>query len=220
MEDWGIDFGLENNEEDDVTKEIYHVTALVGQYTAKQLCKVPRRTSEQTIHAWVQEILQGHPIRCYEMFRMEKHIFHMLCTELVESGLKVTTRMGIEEMVAMFLNMVGHAQGKYYLVDASYPTPVGYIGPYKCERYHLPDFRRSSSFANYNEVFNYYHSSLRKSETDSEFNRYEGEDMVELDDDDHGSVDPSIRLTVASSKEMDLVRDSIRDQIVEHMKLS
>ncbi|KAK8512240.1 hypothetical protein V6N12_031965 [Hibiscus sabdariffa] len=60
----------------------------------------------------------------------------------------------------------------------------------------------------------------RKSETDSEFNRYEGEDMVELDDDDHGSVDPSIRLTVASSKEMDLVRDSIRDQIVEHMKLS
>ncbi|KAK8585818.1 hypothetical protein V6N13_050788 [Hibiscus sabdariffa] len=68
MEDWGIDFGLENNEEDDVTKEIYHVTALVGQYTAKQLCKVSRRTSEQTGHAWVQEILQGHPIRCYEMF--------------------------------------------------------------------------------------------------------------------------------------------------------
>ncbi|KAK8673895.1 hypothetical protein V6N13_112204 [Hibiscus sabdariffa] len=117
-------------------------------------------------------------------------------------------------MVAMFLNMVGNAQ------DAGYPTPVGYIGPYKCERYHLPDFRRSSSFANHNEVFNYYHSSLRKSETDSEFNRYEGEDMVELDDDDHGSVDPSIRLTVASSTEMDLIRDSIRDQIVEHMKLN
>ncbi|KAK8508796.1 hypothetical protein V6N12_034899 [Hibiscus sabdariffa] len=147
MEDWGIDFGLENNEEDDVTKEIYHVTALV---------------------------------------------------------------------------------------DAGYPTPVGYIGPYKCERYHLPDFRRSSSFANHNEVFNYYRSSLRctiertfgvwknrrKPETDSEFNRYEGEDMVELDDDDHGSMDPSIRLTVASSTEMDLVRDSIRDQIVEHMKLN
>ncbi|KAK8502056.1 hypothetical protein V6N11_019405 [Hibiscus sabdariffa] len=60
----------------------------------------------------------------------------------------------------------------------------------------------------------------RKSETDSEFNHYEGEDMVELDDDDHGSVDPSIRLTVASSTEMDLVQDSIRDQIVEHMKLN
>ncbi|KAK8682958.1 hypothetical protein V6N13_039036 [Hibiscus sabdariffa] len=124
MEDWEIDFGLGNNEKDDVTKEIYHVTALVGQYAAKQLCKMPRRSSEQTGHAWV------------------------------------TTRMGIEEMVAMFLNMVGHAQG---------------------------------------------------------------EDMVELDD-DHGSLDPSVRLTVASSTEMDLVRDSIRDsirdQIVEHMKLN
>ncbi|KAK8593721.1 hypothetical protein V6N12_045796 [Hibiscus sabdariffa] len=91
MEDCGMDFGLESNEEDDVTKEIYHVTALVGQ---------------------------------------------------------------------------------------------------------------------------------RKSETDFDFNRYEGEDMVELDDDDHGSVDPSVRLNVASTIEMDLIRDSIRDQIVEHMKLN
>ncbi|KAK8585330.1 hypothetical protein V6N13_076204 [Hibiscus sabdariffa] len=198
MEDWGIDFGLENNEEDDVTKEIYHVTALVGQYTAKQLCKVPRRTSEQTGHAWVQEILQGHPIRCYEMFRMEKHIFHMLCTELVESGLKVTTRMGIEEMVAMFLNMDGHAQGNRMIQER---------------------FQHSGETVS-RHLHKVLIACLRKSETDSEFNRYEGEDMVELDDDDHGSVDPSIRLTVASSTEMDLVRDSIRDQIVEHMKLN
>ncbi|KAK2395718.1 hypothetical protein QL285_057427 [Trifolium repens] len=51
--------------------------------------------------------------------------------------------------------------GKYYLVDSGYPTPIGYIGPYRCERYRLPDFRRSNGFANHNEVFNYYHSSLR-----------------------------------------------------------
>ncbi|XLU98271.1 hypothetical protein S245_012611, partial [Arachis hypogaea] len=50
---------------------------------------------------------------------------------------------------------------KYYLAHASYPTPKGYINPYKCESYHLADFRRSSGFTNYNEVFNYYHSSLR-----------------------------------------------------------
>ena len=42
-----------------------------------------------------------------------------------------------------------------------YPKTIGYIGPYKCERYHLPDFKRSSGFENHNEVFNYYHSSLR-----------------------------------------------------------
>ncbi|KAK8483240.1 hypothetical protein V6N11_049698 [Hibiscus sabdariffa] len=96
---------------------------------------------------------------------------------------KVTTRMGIEEMVAMFLNMDGHAQGNRMIQER---------------------FQHSGETV----------------KTDSEFNRYEGEDMVELDDDDHGSVDPSIRLTVASSTEMDLVRDSIRDQIVEHMKLN
>ncbi|KAK8604863.1 hypothetical protein V6N13_082330 [Hibiscus sabdariffa] len=198
MEDCGIDFGLENNEEDDVTKEIYHVTALVGQYATRQLCKVPRRTSEQTGHAWVQEILQGHPIRCYEMFRMEKHIFHMLCTELVEHGLKVTTRMGIEEMVAMFLNMVGYARGNRMIQER---------------------FQHSRETVS-RHLHNVLIACLRKSETDFDFNRYEGEDMVELDDDDHGSVDPSVRLTVASSTEMDLVRDSIRDQIVEHMKLN
>ena len=46
-------------------------------------------------------------------------------------------------------------------MDAGYPTPMGYLGPYICERYHLPDFRRKSRFANDNEVFNFYHSSLR-----------------------------------------------------------
>jgi len=49
----------------------------------------------------------------------------------------------------------------YYLVDAGYPTPMGYFGPYKCERYHLPNFRRFHGFENNNEVFNYYHSSFR-----------------------------------------------------------
>ncbi|XP_054785934.1 uncharacterized protein LOC129292401 [Prosopis cineraria] len=52
-------------------------------------------------------------------------------------------------------------QGKYYLLDAGYPTPRGYLGPYRSHRYHLPDFRRSSGFGNNNEIFNYYHSSLR-----------------------------------------------------------
>ncbi|KAK2399592.1 hypothetical protein QL285_049393 [Trifolium repens] len=59
------------------------------------------------------------------------------------------------------LNFPHPPPGKYYLVDSGYPTLVGYIGPYRCERYHLPEFRRSSGFENHNEVFNYYHSSLR-----------------------------------------------------------
>jgi hypothetical protein len=37
---------------------------------------------------------------------MEKHIFNKLCIELVEHGLKSSKRMTVEEMVAMFLEMV------------------------------------------------------------------------------------------------------------------
>ncbi|KAK7276933.1 hypothetical protein RIF29_18082 [Crotalaria pallida] len=298
MNDWKEQFKQDTNEDDAIMEEASYVGALVGEYAIRHLCKEPCRTREQSGHAWVQGILQGHPIRCYEQFRMEKHIFYKLCTELVDLGLKPTNRTGVEEMVGMFLNMVGHGLGnrmlqeifqhsgetisrhihkvltaclnlsfkyirpqdpkfrdthgkikndkrywpffknaigaidgthvpcvvtpseqgrfigrkgyptqnvmavcdwnmcftfvlpgwegtahdarvfdhaltdanmnfprpppdKYYLVDAGYPTLTGFLGPYRCERYHLPDFRRKSGFANHNEIFNFYHSSLR-----------------------------------------------------------
>jgi len=51
--------------------------------------------------------------------------------------------------------------GKYYLVDAGYPIFMGYMGPYKTTRYHLPHFRLGPRARGRNEVFNYMHSSLR-----------------------------------------------------------
>ena len=51
--------------------------------------------------------------------------------------------------------------GKYYLVDAGYPQIKGYLGPYKGEQYHLPDFRRRSQPRGKKEIFNHMHSSLR-----------------------------------------------------------
>lgn len=38
---------------------------------------------------------------------------------------------------------------------------AGYLGPYKDERYHIPDFGRATGFRNPNEAFNFFHSSLR-----------------------------------------------------------
>ncbi|XP_062085763.1 protein ALP1-like [Humulus lupulus] len=52
-------------------------------------------------------------------------------------------------------------QGKYYLVDAGYPQITGFLGPYKGQRYHLPQFQRGSKPTGYKEVFNQAHSSLR-----------------------------------------------------------
>ncbi|XP_015932458.1 uncharacterized protein LOC107458771 [Arachis duranensis] len=54
-----------------------------------------------------------------------------------------------------------YAIGKYYLVDASYPEKIGYLGPYKGETYHLPEFHRVNRFFGYYEIYNYAHSSLR-----------------------------------------------------------
>lgn len=97
MNNWIKRFELESNEDNDILEYASYVAALVGDYVIMHICKEPRRTSEHTGHTWVYEILQGHPIHCYEMFRMEKFIFHKLCTELVEQGLKETKGMGFKK---------------------------------------------------------------------------------------------------------------------------
>ncbi|KAG8484446.1 hypothetical protein CXB51_023783 [Gossypium anomalum] len=51
--------------------------------------------------------------------------------------------------------------GKYYLVDSGYPQMKGYLGPYRGQRYHLPDFRRGRPASGKEEVFNHSYSSLR-----------------------------------------------------------
>ncbi|KAG8503181.1 hypothetical protein CXB51_001041 [Gossypium anomalum] len=51
--------------------------------------------------------------------------------------------------------------GKYYLVDSGYSQMKGYLGPYRGQRYHLPDFRRGRPVSGKEEIFNHSHSSLR-----------------------------------------------------------
>ncbi|XP_009145098.1 putative nuclease HARBI1 [Brassica rapa] len=51
--------------------------------------------------------------------------------------------------------------GKYYLVDAGYPTRTWYLCPYRIVRYHLDQFNRGGPPTNAREVFNRRHSSMR-----------------------------------------------------------
>ncbi|CAL9001681.1 unnamed protein product [Prunus brigantina] len=78
------------------------------------------------------------------------------CWSLFKQG---TGKKDIE--MTIFLAFPKPPSGKCYLVDAGYPQMRGYLGPYKGERYHLPDFRRGSQPTGYKEVFNHVHSSLR-----------------------------------------------------------
>ncbi|XP_072062297.1 uncharacterized protein [Arachis hypogaea] len=60
-----------------------------------------------------------------------------------------------------FKDCIRAIDGKYYLVDAGYPTFKGFLGPYRHTRYHIPQFKLASNFRSNNEKFNYCHSSLR-----------------------------------------------------------
>ncbi|CAN6697123.1 unnamed protein product [Malus baccata var. baccata] len=71
------------------------------------------------------------------------------------------TRVFLSVLRNPILNFPKPPNGKYYLVDAGYPQMRGYLGSYKGERYHLPDFRRGAELTGHKEVFNHTHSSLR-----------------------------------------------------------
>jgi hypothetical protein len=51
--------------------------------------------------------------------------------------------------------------GKYYIVDAGYPNCIGYLAPYKGERYHLPEWHRCVEPKTHKERFNRIHASVR-----------------------------------------------------------
>ncbi|XP_038693712.1 protein ALP1-like [Tripterygium wilfordii] len=69
------------------------------------------RTCTLTGRDWVADVLQGHPVRCHEAFRMPVEVFHALCGVLRDDyGLIGSDNVGILEMVAMFVSILGHAQ--------------------------------------------------------------------------------------------------------------
>jgi hypothetical protein len=59
------------------------------------------------------------------------------------------------------LNENCNVAGKYYLADSGYPNEYGYLGPYRGERYYLPEFLRRGQPQSQEEIFNHVHSSLR-----------------------------------------------------------
>ncbi|XP_057747457.1 uncharacterized protein LOC130966657 [Arachis stenosperma] len=71
------------------------------------------------------------------------------------------TRIFMEALRTKKLNFSHPPEGKYYLVDAGYPTFKGFLEPYRHTRYHIPQFRLAPNFRSNNEKFNYCHSSLR-----------------------------------------------------------
>ncbi|KAI3771087.1 hypothetical protein L6452_02241 [Arctium lappa] len=72
----------------------------------------PCRTSSRTGNIFIHEVLNGHPRRCYEDFRVHVPVFKMLCSDLVTRyGLQPTRNICVEESVGIFLMILAHGCG-------------------------------------------------------------------------------------------------------------
>ncbi|KAL4568308.1 hypothetical protein LXL04_023917 [Taraxacum kok-saghyz] len=79
-------------------------SVVAATYFYTYIYKEPCMTSIQTEEAWVNDILNGNPIRCVNVFRMSATMFRQLCNELeVHYGLKQSRRISVKEKVALFL---------------------------------------------------------------------------------------------------------------------
>jgi hypothetical protein len=107
------DYGEEENEnQNDVFILVAATVELVENYYTPYIAKESCRTSSQTGYKWVMEILQGNPNRCKQNFKMEIHIFLYLCKELKKIyHLRGTRKLIVEELVAIFLNILSHGFG-------------------------------------------------------------------------------------------------------------
>ncbi|RZB75195.1 hypothetical protein D0Y65_033887, partial [Glycine soja] len=97
-----------SGDDDHITKNkvLMFVVANVTNYFMNYVVKNPCRDSSMTDHHWVFEILNGHPIRCYQRFIMKKLVFLELCDILeTKYNLKKTQNVSIYdvlEAVCMF----------------------------------------------------------------------------------------------------------------------
>ena len=84
------------------------------------LKKKPRlqRISKLTGHQYVLELLNGHPMTCYDLLRMTPQIFISLCEELKKrEKLKDSKFISIQEQVATFLLIISHNSRHRLIAD-------------------------------------------------------------------------------------------------------
>ncbi|OMP03730.1 hypothetical protein CCACVL1_02287 [Corchorus capsularis] len=79
--------------------------------------------------------------------------FDMLFTFVVAGwpGSAHDTRVFMKALEVFKDTFLHPPEGKYYVVDAGYHNMKGYLGPYKGERYHIPDFKRGRLPTGYQE---------------------------------------------------------------------
>ncbi|CAL2230034.1 unnamed protein product [Prunus armeniaca] len=82
----------------------------IYEYWQSYVDRTPCHNSVLSGHEYVQELLNGHPDRIYDSFRMDKHVFQRLCYTLESLNLLQNDRnVSTQEAVAIFLFIVSHS---------------------------------------------------------------------------------------------------------------
>jgi hypothetical protein len=71
--------------------------------------KLVRNNRPFSGYQYIRDILDGHPDRCFDLFRMNNTKFNILCPGILEKNIVKIQEIKIEEQVAMFLQIVGQA---------------------------------------------------------------------------------------------------------------
>lgn len=105
---------MDNSEDgEEISQNLVHATCvfarIIESYYVKYIHKTPFLNSSHTGNIWVMELLQGNDKRFFRMFRMDKHVFYRLCSELQNKyEFKGSKRMNVFEILGMFLHILGH----------------------------------------------------------------------------------------------------------------
>jgi hypothetical protein len=76
----------------------------IATYYHKYIYKESCMTSRQRGQDWMNEILNGHSVRCMNVFRMDPTLFIQLCEDLQSKyGLQPSKRMTVVEKVGIFV---------------------------------------------------------------------------------------------------------------------
>ena len=82
----------------------------MASYVQQHYDKRPMRTSILIGSGYMDEVRDGNPQQCLEMFRMSLRLFYHLVDELKQHGYLKEGKgcVNVQESIAMFLYIIGH----------------------------------------------------------------------------------------------------------------
>ena len=113
---------ITDSEEEEDEEMVFLV--FLALYLLSKKNKTPLNTSILTGPKYIQELLDGHPTRCYDVLRMESHIFQELSDYLRSRKLLENSRgVSVEEQLGMLMYMLSRNASYRTLSDRFQRSP-------------------------------------------------------------------------------------------------